>query len=349
MLTEPKIKRLRTEFKERLQIDIPGSGLYLRIPKSASPSLVKSAAWVIRTKRKGKATRRKIGSWPAMSLAAARKRREEIMCADDGLTTVSSTILEYSKYEGDKRKSSDQAARYLKNIKEAFGQRIISTITRAELVDEIRMCSADRGERTAAIMLSQYRVLFRFALESGYIENNPLDGVTKKITGYQYKPRQRILSPDEIREMWQWDEPVLKFLLLTGLRINEALRGHQDGERWIIPAEISKNKKSHWVHLPTVALGLTCPDGFRTTDQRVQLLLREKQAEYEDTFTPHDLRRTVSTLLNEAGCAPHIVDKMLNHSISGIAGVYNRAEYEHPRIDAAIALEAAVISIITKD
>ena len=54
MLTEPKIKRLRTEFKERLQIDIPGSGLYLRIPKSASPSLVKSAAWVIRTKRKGK-------------------------------------------------------------------------------------------------------------------------------------------------------------------------------------------------------------------------------------------------------------------------------------------------------
>jgi hypothetical protein len=157
MLTEPKIKRLRTELKERLQIDIPGSGLYLRMRKSASASLVRGVAWVIRTKREGKATRRKIGSWPAMSLAVARKHRGEMMCADDGLTTVSSTILEYSKYEGDKRKSSDQAARYLKNIKEAFGQRIISTITRAELVGEIQTFSAERGERTAAIMLSQYR------------------------------------------------------------------------------------------------------------------------------------------------------------------------------------------------
>ena len=196
-------------------------------------------------------------------------------------------------------------------------------------------------------MLSQYRVLVQFALESGYIENNPLDGVTKKITGYQYKPRQTILSPDEIREMWQWDEPLLKFSLLTGLRINEALRGHQDGERWIIPAEISKNKKSHWVHLPTVALGLTCPGGFRTTDQRVQLLLREKQAGYEDTFTPHDLRRTVSTLLNEPGCAPHIVDKMLNHSISGIASVYNRTDYEEQRIAAALVLEKVVSRMIS--
>ena len=80
-----------------------------------------------------------------MSLAVARKRRGEIMCPDDGLTTVSSNILEYSKYEGDKRKSSDQAARYLKNIKEAFGQRIISTITGAELVGEIRTCSAERA------------------------------------------------------------------------------------------------------------------------------------------------------------------------------------------------------------
>lgn len=102
-----------------------------------------------------KATRRKIGSWPAMSLAVARKRRGEIMCPDDGLTTVSSNILEYSKYEGDKRKSSDQAARYLKNIKEAFGQRIISTITGAELVGEIRTCSAERAVPNVENVLQQ--------------------------------------------------------------------------------------------------------------------------------------------------------------------------------------------------
>jgi hypothetical protein len=35
--------------------------------------------------------------------------------------------------------------------------------------------------------------------------------------------------------------------------------------------------------------------------------------------------------------------------LAGVMAVYNRAEYEQPRIDAAIALEATVISIITKD
>src|SRR5262249_3887107 len=48
-------------------------------------------------------------------------------------------------------------------------------------------------------------------------------------------------------------------------------------------------------------------------------------------WTPHDLRRTLSTRLHDIGVAPHVVEAVLNHRSghrSGVAGVYNRATYE---------------------
>ena len=57
-------------------------------------------------------------------------------------------------------------------------------------------------------------------------------------------------------------------------------------------------------------------------------------------WTPHDLRRTLSTRLHDMGVAPHIVEAVLNHRSghrSGVAGVYNRATYER-EIRAALAM-----------
>jgi hypothetical protein len=48
-------------------------------------------------------------------------------------------------------------------------------------------------------------------------------------------------------------------------------------------------------------------------------------------WTLHDIRRSVTTHLNENGIAqPHIVEAVLNHQDGhkgGVAGVYNRAQY----------------------
>ena len=48
-------------------------------------------------------------------------------------------------------------------------------------------------------------------------------------------------------------------------------------------------------------------------------------------FTIHDLRRTASTLLHEKGWPSDVVEKALNHTIGGVRGVYNRAEYAAQR------------------
>jgi integrase len=48
-------------------------------------------------------------------------------------------------------------------------------------------------------------------------------------------------------------------------------------------------------------------------------------------FTIHDMRRTGSTLLHEKGFPSDLIEKALNHTIGGVRGVYNRAEYSDQR------------------
>jgi integrase len=48
-------------------------------------------------------------------------------------------------------------------------------------------------------------------------------------------------------------------------------------------------------------------------------------------FTIHDLRRTGSTILHEQGFPSDVVEKALNHTIGGVRGIYNRAEYADQR------------------
>ena len=62
-------------------------------------------------------------------------------------------------------------------------------------------------------------------------------------------------------------------------------------------------------------------------------------------WTPHDLRRTFSTRLGDLGVAPHIIERLLNHTPSGVASIYNRAELLEERI-AATKRWAAQLSLI---
>ena len=43
------------------------------------------------------------------------------------------------------------------------------------------------------------------------------------------------------------------------------------------------------------------------------------------------MRRTASTHLHEAGFSSDMIEKVLNHTIEGVRGVYNRAQYASQR------------------
>ena len=63
-------------------------------------------------------------------------------------------------------------------------------------------------------------------------------------------------------------------------------------------------------------------------------------------WTPHDIRRTLSTHLNEMGILPHVVEKILNHKMQGVMAVYNKAEYWGEKVEALNRWQEKIKQII---
>jgi integrase len=57
-------------------------------------------------------------------------------------------------------------------------------------------------------------------------------------------------------------------------------------------------------------------------------------------WSPHDLRRSVRTLLAAMGCPNEVAEAVLGHMPSGIVGVYNRHQYDSERLDWLTRLDA---------
>ena len=65
----------------------------------------------------------------------------------------------------------------------------------------------------------------------------------------------------------------------------------------------------------------------------------------------HDLRRTASTRMADAGVQPHIIEAVINHVSghrAGVAGVYNRSTYENEKRAALEALSNYVKIAVSK-
>jgi integrase len=180
---------------------------------------------------------------------------------------------------------------------------------------------------------------------------------------FKSKSRDRALSPEEIRDFLRAAiesnirrqfKIGLHLILLTMVRKSELLLArwadvHLDEGEWHIPAENSKTGKPHIVYLSRQAVGLfrelhslaggselvmpgrgslTKPFAHNAINTALKTALQGQEV---PAFTVHDLRRTGSTLLHENGWPSDVVEKALNHTIGGVRGVYNRAEYADQR------------------
>lgn len=161
----------------------------------------------------------------------------------------------------------------------------------------------------------------------------------------------------------------LELLLLTLARKSELLEArwkHIDLEKglWEVPAELSKSGLPHVVYLSRqaedlfrelVPVAAEQPDskhshpGTRRVDPDEYVFQHQSSRTQPMSpnclnraisrvpwgmphFTPHDLRRTASTILNEKGYVPDVIEKALNHAVrGGVRGIYNRAQYAAER------------------
>jgi integrase len=174
----------------------------------------------------------------------------------------------------------------------------------------------------------------------------------------------------EVRLFWlacdrvEWPfRDFFKLLLLLGPRRDELAFSTWDefdlpNRVWRLPAERVKNDEGVIVHLPQLAVDifsslkhvanprnyLFCSarrgtdrpiSGFSHAAERVEKIMQQMAATDGlppiKHFTRHDLRRSLATGMAKLGVAPHVADKIINHSggttISGVMKVYNRYQY----------------------
>jgi integrase len=346
MLTEQTIRRLRARPSDYWRSDSNSDGttnnLYLRVRSTGAKT------WHVRRMKDGVLLNKKIGKWPDLGLKAARTRAQDfINGVIDGEATLKAVTDEWFTQKIESRyKRPAHVRQYLDRLPAGLLARPIHEIDRLEVARALQHYARTRGPVSANRLLAILKQCFGYAHKVGYVPDNALAPLTRDEVGGEEKPVERVLTDDEIRALWNTDTQhtaLLRFLLLTGQRIGEAQLAewsHIHGDRWSIPAAHSKNGRAHWVALSRQALALLREQSNdrdlifgRVTNTGVQAWLRRwcERETIDPAFTPHDLRRTAATRMNEIGIAPHVVEKILNHSMQGVMAVYNKAEYADER------------------
>lgn len=256
---------------------------------------------------------------------------------------------------------------YERDVKPRFANVKLMEITHED-VRALADAIVARGAPATALHAREIVMLvFRFAILKGQQVSNPADLVAPTSIA-RFTPRDRSLEPAEIKVFYRYLERIgtspsiraaARLLLLTMLRKTEMTKGEWTEVSfmdavWTIPPERMKGRKPHLVFLSRQALDIlvalkTFAGGSRyilpsrydidssmssaTLNQVLTLVykLAQKEGQKLDKFGPHDLRRTASTLLHEAGYNTDWIEKNLAHEQKGVRAVYNKAEYREQR------------------
>jgi integrase len=299
----------------------------------------------------------------AMGDSPAQKKQRAKVAGPESTTVVEFAGRFFKDIQERDRKDNTMPLRYLeKDILPHIGDKPVKQIT-AEDVRSVVWKKKEQGFDAAA---GQIRGLLKrmldYAVTCGLIHHNPVMALPMRHV-HRAAARERALTPQEIRlflrsahasNIRRQFKIALQLILLTLVRKSELMLAqwkdvHVGDAEWHIPVENSKTGKPHIVYLSTQALlllkqlkvlagnsqwvlpgrgTLTKPFAHNALNKA---LIASLQGQEIPAFTIHDLRRTASTLLHEKGWPSDVVEKALNHTVGGVRGVYNRAEYAGQR------------------
>jgi len=402
-----------------------------------------------------------LGSWPKKSLAQIRAERDEVKAiAAKGIdptaarkaakieaqAAIAATIAEAGRQAAENKTVADLFEEWMrdgvsrqdgnaelrrsftKDVLPLIGKKPLRTLTEKDLLNVLRSIKARGLNRTVVIRSKDIGQMLRWAEKRKpwrtlMADGNPADLVeVNKLLDHDYEEqRDRLLSPDEIRELrdiftrlehdydalpagqkYSGIRPVnarvqcaVWICLSTLCRIGELLKSewrHVDLEKgtWFIPAEATKGHKGkrqdHHVFLSPFALkqferlkeetGHT-PFCFPSKDEKnhvdtktVSKLIGDRQCRFKnrskpltgrhhdnslvlskaakDEWTPHDLRRTGATMMQELGVALETIDRCQNHLLGGskVRRHYLHHDYANEKTEAWQLLGAHLEAIL---
>lgn len=286
------------------------------------------------------------------------------------------------------KRSHDAIARRLrKNVADVIGDVKLADLHRRDLtrcIDRVK----DRGADTEANrVFEDMRAMVRWARGRGDLDSNLCEGMQKPSETVE---RDRVLTADEIRAVWaalpeadmrEGTRRILRLCLVTDQRVGEVsgmtrAELNLDMATWTIPAKRAKNGREHVVPLSDMAIGIIreqiaeadalAKRKGRATPQwvfpgpgaRAAVTVGgvdkavSRHAWGIEHWTPHDLRRTAATHMEEIGVSPFIIGHVENHvsiTRSSITSrVYARYDYAKEKREALYLWAdrlAAILSI----
>ncbi|WP_210526354.1 tyrosine-type recombinase/integrase [Pantoea ananatis] len=296
-----------------------------------------------------------------VSPSAAKRDGKKQIAGADRLNHFTVRYMEYARL-ADSTRAMKQAV-IDRDILPALGNKLMTEITTTMVRDLCDRIVARGGRATAVQAREIIASIYRYATDRGHEFINPAERIRASSIA-TFEPRVTTLTPAEIGLFFRALDNAstmatlklaVKFVMLTMVRKSEFTHASWDEidfkrMLWKIPAERMKGSREHVIPLSTQAndllVGLKmCAGGSHyllpgrydmakplsnAALNRVLTItieaIRESGEKIKD-FTVHDIRRTASTLLHEAGYPSDWIEKSLAHEQKGVRAVYNKAEY----------------------
>ena len=359
-LSDSQVKALIPQEKRYSKSD--GEGLSIDVMPTGKKS------WTLELVKNGKRTRKKLGTYPTLSLKDARElankeRKQAIMGVRD--ITLGEVIDEWVAIYSKAWTSEKYRYTVLYRIdllSEHLKHRLIHEITRQEIANAVTPIIAENKLETASRALRVLRGIFDYAIVKNYIQSNPTYLVEKMIPKREVKNMPSL----PIAEMPKFWETLHKMNIRNETRYALALYNYLavrpselagarwdefdlDNGVWLIPAYRMKMRKEHMVPLASQPLELlktlyndrkgdifVFPKvGNLSEHMAIETPLAAiKRAGYDGDMVTHGFRSLFSTNAYESGLwKGDWIEYCLAH-IQQAKGkkAYNRAKYWEHRV-----------------
>ena len=287
------------------------SGLGVRVSQGGSRSFVVQI---------GKSRKRvTLGRYPAMSLQEARKAAFRLTDASEPKSASTGLAATVSAYLADcEEKNRASTVREYRRML-ALIDKPLADVGKTDL------------KRPTSHQVSCWRIFFNWCIKHDLTDRNLFLHLPVSVG-----KRERVLSDDELRRLWHYDDPpfsdLVKLMICTGQRRGELWRLRPewvDGDLVTVPAAHYKTNRIHLYPFGELARPYIekAPFSFNGWSKSKR---RMDQATGVTGYRLHDLRRSDVTIHARIGTRIEVSEKLVGHvtgTTGGIVGVYNRHQY----------------------
>lgn len=356
-----------------------GEGLHLLVHPNGSK------LWRFRYRFAGKENMISLGSYPAISLADARRKRDELrrgiangvdpssqrrteklaftVAARNTFGLVADDYLSATEANGAAQATIIKLTWMLKDLARPLATRPVADVKPAEILDLLKRIEKTGRRETARRLRGVLGAVFRYAVVTLRAETDPTVSLRGALLRPQVQPRAAVTDEAKLGALmsaiddydgWPTLRAGLLILALTMTRPGD-VRGMRrsevdlDSAIWRVPAERMKMRRPHEIPLSRQALrvltdiwplskgdDLVLPSirsNARPLSENAFNSALRRMGYTKDEATAHGFRSSASTILNQRGFNPDVIEAALAHQDENdIRRAYNRASYWPERV-----------------